>query len=84
MSIDRETIDRLLAEQDVENKKTLQQLKKYFGTEMDKCIDPDNTLDDAIAVLYFFKEKLEKEQPQAKGEISTMREAIDMLEAYQL
>ena len=37
MSIDRETIDRLLAEQDGKQK-TLQQLKKYFGTEMDKCI----------------------------------------------
>ena len=48
------------------------------------CIDGKGAVGLCIMVLEFFKEKIEKESPYAKIEISTLNEAIEFIEGYDL
>lgn len=64
-------------------KRMLSQLAIFLEEQYGLIADPEHTLKDAIAVLDFFIQKFEREEPQARNEIAILKQAKETLEVWE-
>lgn len=58
-------------------------LKEYLEKECGLITKPEDTLNDSINVLEYFKQYLEQNEPYAENHITALTMTIDLLQSYQ-
>jgi hypothetical protein len=63
-------------------KKLLEELRIYMEKNANLIAKPEDVIEQTKVCLEFFKEKLEKEEPQAKVTINALEHIIEYLDIH--